>query len=638
MKSLLLLGLTGLAANVQAHPQRREPNDSPLSKRGIDLEKFRLPEISDYTTSSSAKSDSSVASINKRGDYLEAAKELVKTAAPGAEYRLVNDHYVSSDGVAHVNFKQTLHGIDIDNADFNVNVGKDGKIFSYGNSFFKGEAPKENPLNKRDFSDPVTALKGAIDTLGLGVTVKDAKAEAKDGKEHFALKGTKGAVSDPDAKLVYLQNKDGKLSLTWRVETDVMDNWLLTYVDASNTKTVHGVVDYVSDLATYQVYPWSVNDPTEGQRTVLQDPWNSATSPFTWISNGRSNYTTTRGNNAIAQVNPSGGDGYLNNYRPNSPSLKFEYQYSPSQPNKEAYRDASITQLFYTADKYHDLLYVLGFDEKAGNFQDNNNGKGGIGNDFVILNAQDGSGTNNANFATPPDGRNGRMRMYMWTSATPARDCSFDANVVLHEYTHGLSTRLTGGPSNSGCLNGLESGGMGEGWSDFMATAIRIKATDKRTKDYTIGSWVANKPNGIRAYPYSTNTNTNPYTYADANQQREVHAMGTIWGTVLYEVIWNLIDKHGITDKDFPEFDSAGVPKDGRYLTMKLIIGGMAIQPCNPNMVSARDAIIDADKALTNGGNQCELWKAFAKRGLGEGARYGSTNRVESFDVPAGVC
>ena len=201
-----------------------------------------------------------------------------------------------------------------------------------------------------------------------------------------------------------------------------------------------------------------------------------------------------------------------------------------------------------------------------------------------------------------------------------------------------MSTRLTGGPANSGCLNGLESGGMGEGWSDFMVTAIRIKATDKRTKDYTIGSWVANKPNGIRAYPYSTNTNTNPYTYADANQQREVHAMGTIWGTVLYEVIWNLIDKHGITDKDFPEFDAAGVPKDGRYLTMKLIIGGLAIQPCNPNMVSARDAIIDADKALTKGANQCELWKAFAKRGLGEGARYGSTNRVESFDVPAGVC
>lgn len=122
MKSVLLLGLTGLAANVQAHPQRRHPNESPMSKRGIDLEKFRLPDLADYTTSASAQADASVASISKRGDYLAAAEQLVKTAAPGAEYRLVDDHYVGSNGVAHVNYKQTLHGIDIDNADISVNV------------------------------------------------------------------------------------------------------------------------------------------------------------------------------------------------------------------------------------------------------------------------------------------------------------------------------------------------------------------------------------------------------------------------------------------------------------------------------------------------------------------------------------
>jgi hypothetical protein len=57
--------------------------------------------------------------------------------------------------------------------------------------------------------------------------------------------------------------------------------------------------------------------------------------------------------------------------------------------------------LFYTANLYHDLLYELGFNEAAGNFETNNNGAEGKGNDAVILNAQDGSGTNNANFATP---------------------------------------------------------------------------------------------------------------------------------------------------------------------------------------------------------------------------------------------
>ena len=365
-------------------------------------------------------------------------------------------------------------------------MGADGKIFSYGNSFFKGDAP-ENPLTKRDFSDPTSALKGAVDTLGLSIAAQGAKAEATQGKERFTLKDTSGAVSDPEARLVYLQKADGTLALTWRVETDVLDNWLLSYVDASDASQVHGVVDYVSDLATYEVYPWGVNDPTEGDRSVLGDPWNLAASAYTWLSDGSSNYTTTRGNNAIAQVNPSGGNSYLDNYRPDSPELRFEYPYSPSQTDKDEYRNASITQLFYTSNKYHDLLYLLGFNEAAGNFQANNGGKGGRDGDFIILNAQDGSGTNNANFATPPDGRNGRMRMYMWTYSNPNRDCSFDADVVLHEFTHGrkscditpplntcpthththytrtkarnrwltgrcgetVSTRLTGGPANS---------------------------------------------------------------------------------------------------------------------------------------------------------------------------------------------
>lgn len=297
--------------------------------------------------------------------------------------------------------------------------------------------PKESPFTKRSFSDPSAALTGAIKKLGLPITTKDLKVEAKEGKENFVITGTTGAVSHPKAKLVYLRKKDGNLALTWRVETDVRDNWLLSYVDAYQSDTIHNVVDYVSDLATYQVYPWNLNDPTEGERSVLTDPWITAASPFTWLSDGQANYTTTRGNNAIAQDNPTGGDDYENNYRPDSPDDKFEYPYDPSQSDPTSYKDASITQLFYTANKYHDLLYILGFDEKAGNFQQNNNGKGGQGNDFVILNSQDGSGTNNANFATPPDGQPGRMRMYLWDVANPQRDGCFDANVVLHEYTHG---------------------------------------------------------------------------------------------------------------------------------------------------------------------------------------------------------
>lgn len=169
------------------------------------------------------------------------------------------------------------------------------------------------------------------------------------------------------------------------------------------------------------------------------------------------------------------------------------------------------------------------------------------------------------------------MRMYLWTESSPVRDGAFEAGVIIHEYSHGLSTRLTGGGSNSNCLSGTESGGMGEGWGDFMATAIRIKEDDTRDTDYTIGAWVYNDPAGIRAYPFSTDMSTNPYTYSDVNGLFEVHAIGTIWTTVLYEVLWNLIDKYGKTSDPKPTLDADGVPTDGRFLAMKLVVDAMAL-------------------------------------------------------------
>ena len=111
---------------------------------------------------------------------------------------------------------------------------------------------------------------------------------------------------------------------------------------------------------------------------------------------------------------------------------------------------------------------------------------------------------------------------------------------------------------------------------------------------------------------------------------------------MLYEVLWNLIDKHGKNDNDFPTLDSAGVPDDGKFLALKLVQDGMALQPCSPDFIAARDAIIDADEALTGGDNFCELWKGFAKRGLGPDAEINGIlglrllGRTEDFEVPEG--
>lgn len=133
-----------------------------------------------------------------------------------------------------------------------MQVGADGNVFSYGNSFFTGEVPSENPLVARGQVDAVAALKGASNALGLEISADAATAKAEKALENYIIEGTTGAQQDPKARLVYFQKEDKSLSLSWRVETDLKDNWLLSYVDASGASEVYGVVNYVSD-ATYQV-------------------------------------------------------------------------------------------------------------------------------------------------------------------------------------------------------------------------------------------------------------------------------------------------------------------------------------------------------------------------------------------------
>lgn len=101
----------------------------------------------------------------------------------------------------------------------------------------------------------------------------------------------------------------------------------------------------------------------------------------------------------------------------------------------------------------------------------------------------DGSGTNNANFATPPDGETPKMRMYVWDQTPVRRDGDFESGIIIHEYGHGISTRLTGGPMNSNCLGWGESGGMGEGWGDFWSIVLRLRESHSRKTDFPMGAY-----------------------------------------------------------------------------------------------------------------------------------------------------
>jgi hypothetical protein len=68
-------------------------------------------------------------------------------------------------------------------------------------------------------------------------------------------------------------------------------------------------------------------------------------------------------------------------------------------------------------------------------------------------------------------GQPGVCKMFIWDSAKPRRDGAMENDIVVHEMTHGITNRMTGGGSGR-CLQTTEAGGLGEGWSDTMAEYV----------------------------------------------------------------------------------------------------------------------------------------------------------------------
>jgi hypothetical protein len=217
--------------------------------------------------------------------------------------------------------------------------------------------------------------------------------------------------------------------------------------------------------------------------------------------------------------------------------------------------------------------------------------------------------------------------------SSTARDSAFDNSLVAHEYGHGVSARLTGGPSNPNCLSSAQSDGMSEGWSDFWAIALTALPTETRSDPRSIATWVLNEPPGgpgLRRFPYSTEPGVNPQTYADVSPTGP-HDVGEIWALALWEVWWNLVDRVGF-DPDLVQGSG------GNNRMLQLVMDGLKLQPCNPSFLDGRDALLVAEQVLFGGVHECDLWMGFAKRGMGVSANDGgsasSVSVAEAFDLP----
>ena len=635
------------------------------------------------------------ASSAKRSDvlknFLTENTELVGVTNSQIHDLKVFSDYTNPDGkLSFVELDQEINGVPVFRGEVKAGFSKSGEMIRVINNLAPG---LDYGSLSTDFGDASAAVRSAAANIKHELNPKETVQNSA------ASSDLKVVFGDGDwattAEKMYFPTEPGVAIPAWRVLIWQPTDAFYVIVDA-RTGTVlwrKNISNDQTQSSTYQVYtnpnamintadnpapltPGPVNPGlgTQGAiiaRTNVTRIGNEAPYTFNnsgWVTDGTN---ITDGNALQAGIDRDGVNG-VDAPQTGAPNRVFDSTWNPPPGNPAPGDDpltaqaqrGSVIQMFYIMNLYHDELYRLGFTEQARNFQNDNFGRGGVAADRVSAEGQDSSGTNNANFGTPADGGRGRMQMYLWSGPTPDYDGTTDAEIIIHEVTHGTSNRLHG---NSSGLSTNMSGGMGEGWGDFYAHCLLSEPTDPINGIYTEGGYATylgaagftgNYYYGIRRFPKAVmaftggpnNRPHNPMTFADVDSTQfnindgafargpfgvstvdQVHNLGEIWNSALWEVRAKMVTRNGWAV--------------GNRKVLQLVTDGMKLAPLGPTFLQERDAILAAAQASAIGpeaaNDVADVWSGFAIRGMGfssavlaAGSGANNTRVTEAFDLP----
>ncbi|WP_256796406.1 M36 family metallopeptidase [Terrabacter sp. Ter38] len=575
-------------------------------------------------------------------DFVNAHPDVFAlTPAEVASLRL-RKNYVDIAGTRHLSFIQTVGGVPVFGNGLRAHVTKDGRLIQVDGS------PLAN-LPATSGGSRLTAAQArsaaVADVFGSSKATVTSQTTTPEHTTTFA--------GGDRAQLVVFDLLGGP-RLAW--QTITMKEGYLHVIDAQTGRTLFRQNLVLSDDAlVWKNYPGA---PRGGTAKVV-----SLTRPG-WLPNGSPElagniahvFKDVNDDNtaqASEEVRPSGRNSFrypLTHFTPTACPSRFVCTWNPERANSWQQNSAqNAVQLFYFLGTFHDHLKKapIGFTRAAGNFEavDGDAVQGNaIDGANLVAGLPDGNHVDNANMTTPPDGLAPTMQMYLFHqpgSAFPDEDpylagnSGDEADIVYHEYTHGLSNRLVVDANGVSTLGGIQAGAMGEAWSDWYAMDLLVNQgmfTDTGAAgDLRVGDYVGWGNDLIRTQPLDCPVGTTSsrcpgtpgagpggYTYGDYARiigDPEVHADGEIWG----ETLWDLRKALG------------------SRLAESLVTRAMELSPGNPSFLDMRNSILQADLVVDGGRRQAQIWKVFAARGMGyfAGSLDGDdTAPVESFSTP----